>query len=163
MFEKIFAAVDGSTASESGLDLAIELAKALGSTLVLAHVVTCDDLAANAGAVTAATRSLVAVARAYGRRTLEAARAQAARAGVRRVEMRIVDADDAVLALHDLVQRERPDLIVMGSHKRTALGRLLLGSVSDGIMRRSTVPVVIAPHRTPTIVDEAIAATPAPA
>jgi len=39
------------------------------------------------------------------------------------------------------------DLIVVGSHRRSGLGRMLLGSVSDHVVRNAPVPVlVVRPH-----------------
>jgi nucleotide-binding universal stress UspA family protein len=40
-------------------------------------------------------------------------------------------------------QEEKVDLIVMGTHGRTGLGRLLLGSVAEAIVRRAPCPVLI--------------------
>ena len=39
------------------------------------------------------------------------------------------------------------DLIVMGTHGRTGLGRLLLGSVAERVLRRATCPVLTVPRR----------------
>lgn len=37
------------------------------------------------------------------------------------------------------------DLIVIGTHKRSGLDRLLMGDVTEGIVRRATVPVLVVP------------------
>ena len=42
-----------------------------------------------------------------------------------------------------------PDLIVMGSHGRTGLQRLLLGSVTEAVVRRSVTPVLVVPRTSP--------------
>lgn len=41
------------------------------------------------------------------------------------------------------VQRLRPDLVVMGTHGHTALGNAVLGSVAQGVLARSKVPVLL--------------------
>ena len=41
------------------------------------------------------------------------------------------------------VQRERPDLVVMGTHGHTALGNLVMGSVATRVVATSTVPVLL--------------------
>lgn len=38
------------------------------------------------------------------------------------------------------------DLIVMGTHGRTGVQRLLLGSVAENVLRRSPTPVLVVPH-----------------
>ena len=42
-----------------------------------------------------------------------------------------------------------PDLVVMGSHGRTGLQRLLLGSVTEAVVRRSVTPVLVVPPTSP--------------
>jgi nucleotide-binding universal stress UspA family protein len=48
-----------------------------------------------------------------------------------------------VKELLQFAKREGVDLIVMGSHGRTGLGRLLMGSVAEGVTRRAECPVLI--------------------
>lgn len=50
---------------------------------------------------------------------------------------------EPVEALLAIVERERPDLIVISSKGRTGLSRLLLGSVAEELARRSPIPVLI--------------------
>jgi nucleotide-binding universal stress UspA family protein len=42
-----------------------------------------------------------------------------------------------------LAGKTRSDLIVMGTHGRTGLGRLLLGSVAEEVLRRAPCPVLL--------------------
>jgi nucleotide-binding universal stress UspA family protein len=57
------------------------------------------------------------------------------------VERRVEDGDPAAAILR--VAQEVPcDLIVMGTHGRTGLGRLLMGSVAEQVMRRAPCPVL---------------------
>jgi len=44
-------------------------------------------------------------------------------------------------------EREGSDLIVMGSHGRSALYRRIMGSVSEGVMREAKCPVLIMPSK----------------
>jgi len=53
--------------------------------------------------------------------------------------------DEPVHSILDAVDREGADLIVMSTHGRSGLGRMLYGSVTDKVLRRATVPVLIVP------------------
>lgn len=52
-------------------------------------------------------------------------------------------------------EREHVDLIVMGSHGRTGLSRLVMGSVAEGVTRRASCPVLIVKHPSAISVDPA--------
>lgn len=56
-----------------------------------------------------------------------------------------IDVEDghALEALVRYLERENPDLLVMGSHGRTGLSRLMLGSVAENVLRTSRRPVLI--------------------
>jgi len=51
--------------------------------------------------------------------------------------------DHEILAF---AEREHVDLIVLGSHGRTGLSRLLLGSVAEAVVRRANCPVITVKH-----------------
>ncbi|MGH7808992.1 MAG: universal stress protein, partial [Candidatus Binatia bacterium] len=48
-------------------------------------------------------------------------------------------------AILDCAGNEGTDLIVMSSHGRTGLSRMLIGSVTDKILRGSSCPVLVVP------------------
>lgn len=52
---------------------------------------------------------------------------------------------DPVREMLELIDRQKPDLVVVGSHGRGAILRALLGSVSTELCRRSPVPVLVVP------------------
>jgi nucleotide-binding universal stress UspA family protein len=49
----------------------------------------------------------------------------------------------AAEAIAAVVEAEKPDLIVMGTHGHSALGNVLLGSVASGVLARCQVPVLL--------------------
>ncbi len=58
---------------------------------------------------------------------------------------------DPVQAILQELKRERAGLLVMGTHGRTGLARIRLGSVTESILRQVTVPVLtVGPHIKPT-------------
>ena len=52
---------------------------------------------------------------------------------------------DPIDVIIEEIDRLNIDMVIMGSHGRGALYDLLVGSVSEGVIRRSTVPVLIVP------------------
>ena len=46
-------------------------------------------------------------------------------------------------SLLDVAKKENADLIVMGSHGRTGLKRLWLGSVAESVVQEATIPILI--------------------
>ena len=57
----------------------------------------------------------------------------------------IVAQNDEVTAIIDESQKNGVDLIMLGSHGHGALFHLIIGSVSEGVIRRATCPVIIVP------------------
>jgi nucleotide-binding universal stress UspA family protein len=60
-------------------------------------------------------------------------------------EHRLVTGEPAQ-AIVDLAEREGVDMIVMGTHGRTGLSRLLMGSVAEAVVRRAACPVLTVKH-----------------
>jgi universal stress protein A len=56
-------------------------------------------------------------------------------------EHRLITGDPSS-AIATLAEEEKADLIVMGTHGRTGLTRLLMGSVAEAVVRRSPCPVL---------------------
>lgn len=61
---------------------------------------------------------------------------------------------DPVGAILKISQERQCDLIVMGSHGRTGLHRLLMGSVAEQVLRKATCPVVTVKTPIPAISPE---------
>lgn len=55
-----------------------------------------------------------------------------------RVEYRLIEGNATAEEIVSMAEEENSDLIVMGTHGRTGLARLLMGSVADGVLRRAT-------------------------
>jgi len=60
------------------------------------------------------------------------------------VEARLVEDTTAVHGIIDTAKSEGADLIVVGSHGRTGVARLMVGSVAAKVVAQSTVPVLVA-------------------
>ncbi|UUZ63671.1 universal stress protein [Polaromonas sp. P1-6] len=143
-YHQILVPVDGSVTSETALDEAIRLAQLTGARLRLIHVV--DELSYVNGFESAMNyiNEIIPLMREAGEKLLAHGRQKALDQGVsadsvlvEEVPGRICDhvAEQARLA--------KADLIVVGSHGRRGIGRVLLGSDAEQIIRHASVPVLV--------------------
>jgi nucleotide-binding universal stress UspA family protein len=144
MYQRILVPLDGSSTAERGLHEAIRLAAGTAAQIELLHVV--DDFP---GIREFAAYDLLEQARRErelrGEAALESAVALAEAAGVKataKVLFVVTDLSDTIIAR---ARRARCDAIVMGTHGRSGLSRAVLGSVAEGVARRSPVPVLLVP------------------
>jgi nucleotide-binding universal stress UspA family protein len=140
MYKRILVPIDGSATSNLALDEAIGLAKGRQAGLRVVHVVDTINLNVDSMA------DIAASLRESGRRLLRDAEARARRSRVK-VETNLLEVQKFADRISNLVVKDaaawRADVIVMGTHGRRGLNRLLLGSVADGVVRVSSVPVLL--------------------
>lgn len=144
--KRLLLPLDGSELSEVALPYAEALARDLDAELVLVRAVDseADLLAASMPTGVPPTATLSAedarvIAIEEGEAASEALRAQAAQLrerGLTKIGVEVVEGDAAegILAAADRIEA---DVIVMATHGRGGLGRLLLGSVADRVTRES--------------------------
>jgi len=133
--------VDGSEPSNAAVALAVELAKQIKADLVFVHAVELTKIAAMASPSAIDPSFAVEAASSAGEEILSAAKSEADAAGVTATCEQ--PEDDSVAAVLDSAQRNKANLIAMGSHGRSGVARLLLGSVAEGVLRHATIPVLI--------------------
>jgi len=142
-YRRILVAVDGSPAARRGLREALRLAKAQRSRLFILHVVN-EFFAYDYMESAAVGTDVMAVLRDAGRRILARAQAAARRQGVRaETVMREIVGGAAAEPIAREARRRRADLIVLGTHGRRGVRRLVLGSDAEQVVRTATVPVLL--------------------
>jgi len=153
MFRRILVPIDGSAPSRRGLDEAILLARNQGARLCVLHVVDESLLTRSFDGTTYMPASYVEDfskgLAAAGARLLSRAEA-AARA--RRVKVETLLLETLGRRVADVIVREakkwRADVIVLGTHGRAGLSRVVLGSDAELVVRESPVPVLLVRGRT---------------
>jgi nucleotide-binding universal stress UspA family protein len=125
---------DFSEHSRPALELAFALARDYGARLVVLHAVAAPVVIYREAVVAPSPDEL----RAAAWDQLEGLEVPGAGA---RVERRLGDGDAPAEILR-AAQQLKADLIVMGTHGRTGLGRLLMGSVAEQVVRRAPCPVL---------------------
>lgn len=144
MYRDIVLAVDNSPSSRRAIQEAVRMA-AVAKAMVHAVYVVDKSALFNYGGYYDPLELLDAL-RAEGKDALEQARQALAAAGVRSEEELIETenlADHVENALQRYAERCGADLVVMGTHGRRGVQRLVLGSVAERFLRFSTCPVML--------------------
>lgn len=132
---RMLVALDGSSFSEEVLPPALELARATGARISLLEVVTRGT-------------GLIRLIRS-GERSAEAAERflRDVRARIPQeygsVDVRVVEQGNAAAGIVRETRRDEVDLVVMATHGRGGLRRMVLGSVAESVVRAANVPVLL--------------------
>lgn len=137
MYQEILVPTDGDAPSEAAAEHAIDIASRCDARIHTLYVVDVDAV----GPVDFGGSVVVSGLESEGE-TATTAVAEAAEAVGVRVRKAIVDGSPAETIL-EYVESEGIDLVVMGTHGRRGLDRLLLGSVAQQVVRRAPVPVLV--------------------
>lgn len=142
MIKRILVALDGSPAAEMALSVAQSLARQSDSELVLACVAESAEWA---------LRATDMVERSEWQECADYLKSQAARLDpLTRVSTQVLEPGDAAPGLVEGALQLHADLIVVASHGRGGLGRLMLGSVAEEVARTAQVPtMIVGPRCTP--------------
>lgn len=133
-FHTVLHPTDFSTGSAAAFRLAVELARTTGGRMILLHVQPIPVVVYGAGVLPIAPGESVAAVR---RQLAELA----AQAPDLHIETRLVEGEPAQSILA-AARETHSDVIVMGTHGRTGLGRMLMGSVAEAVVRRAECPVL---------------------
>lgn len=141
-FEHILVPVDGSETSYAAVDKAVEIAKAFNSKVTVVQVLALDPYIAAEYITAAQTNDLVERARTAILKTLDEAKAKFAAAGID-AETQLLEGQVIYSEIVKAAESLNTDLIVIGSHGRTAFKKLFLGSVAQSILGQANVPVMV--------------------
>lgn len=143
MFRRILVAVDGSEPANEALATTLKLAKGQRARLRIVHIADTLPPAA-VGETYVDVDAYREAAMSVAREVVKEASAKARAAGVP-AESAVVEivSHDASGAIVDDAKRWRADLIALGTHGRTGLARLFLGSVAEGVARHAPVAVLL--------------------
>jgi nucleotide-binding universal stress UspA family protein len=133
---KILVPLDGSMLAEGALSNVVDLAEKNGATISLLRAADAftrpgaDAVEAQATAVREAEEYLAALVRRLANR------------GIGRVETHVW-CGAAAAAIVEAAAVQKADLILMSTHGRSGLGRLVLGRVTESVLRGTTVPILV--------------------
>ena len=145
MYQRILVATDGSSLSKKAVKGAIDLASSTGAELVALHVVPRYPMSYFEGAVVLSAKDIARTEKTWtdnGQRLVDAVVEQANTRGVSG-KTAIVHSDMVGDAILSAAKKNKCDLIVMASHGRKGLKRLLLGSETQQVLTHGTTPVLV--------------------
>ncbi len=142
---RILVPVDFSECSGAAFNYACDLARKLGAKITLLHVWDVPFLWPSVGdtMVTVPTEEPMTVAQLVKKRATEEITRFLGENSPRGVEVTSrLEMGDPAHVVCDHAQKSGYDLVVMGTHGRTGLSRVLAGSVAENIVRHCVVPVL---------------------
>ncbi len=144
MYRKILVPVDDSRTSRRGLLEAIRLARSLGAKIRLVHVVEEFSVYRGMGGAVFDVDGMLGFLRAEGEKLIAKSMAVVRKHGC---TAEPVIFENAAYRSADLIVEEarkwRTDLIVMGTHGRRGVSRLVMGSDAEIVVSTSPVPVLL--------------------
>ena len=142
MFKQILVPIDGSATASLAVSKAIGLAQAFGSTVTAIYVIDPYPFTGVGTEFAYGQDQYLAAAKAEAATSLEAARATLQDAGVNAGAL-VVDGHSVHRSILETAQSIGADLIVMGSHGRRGIEKLVLGSVTQRVLGDTHLPVLV--------------------
>lgn len=139
-YEVILTPVDGSDFAKKAFQKAVRVAKQNNAKLVLAHVIESPSPAM----VKHYEQELVDRAKADAQAILDGYAEEAKAAGIQDVEAIVKFGKTKVEISETLAAAYHADLIIVGAKGKSAIERMLIGSVSEYIMRHAEMDVLVA-------------------
>ena len=144
---EILVPLDGSTLAETALQPAAALARLWDAELTVVQIVYPDPIVAEPGRAVPETsiQELTAIARASAEEYVRLAAERLRGSGVKASGMALMATDGPAQQLRELARPGQVSLIAIATHGRGGIRRLVLGSVTDKLVRTAEVPVLVVP------------------
>ena len=142
MFKHILVPVDGSPTAELAVEKAIGLAKVFGSRVSAIFVIDPYPFTGIGTDFAYGQAEYLSAATAEANAAIKSAKTAFEQAGLS-VDASVVESHAAWRGVVDSAQSMQADLIVMGSHGRSGLEKLVLGSVTQAVLSHTKLPVLV--------------------
>lgn len=142
MFKHILIPVDGSPTAMVAVDKAAGLAKAFGSAATVVYVIDPYPFTGVGADFAYGQDQYLSAATAEANSAIDAARERLAGAGIQ-AEVRVVESHAVWRGILEAAETAGADLVVMGSHGRRGLEKLVLGSVTQSVLSHAKVNTLV--------------------
>jgi len=144
MFQHILLATDGSAASEHAAQLAVDLARVHGAKLTALYVVDPYPYLGIGEANPLGFQAYMSAALQHAAEAHQKVMALCEKTPAGAFQPRLAEDVGAAAGIVLSAKQVDADLIVVGSHGRTGVVRLMLGSVATKVVAESPIPVLVA-------------------
>ncbi|KAA8731134.1 universal stress protein [Acinetobacter qingfengensis] len=141
-YQHILVPVDGSETSYKAIQEAIKFSKSLNSKITLVQVLELDPYIAEGYLTTGQTNPFIERAREYLSQTIADAKQKFQDQGIN-VETLLLEGISVTDKILEAAKDTQADLIIIGSHGRTGLSKLFLGSQTQKVLAQTTIPVLV--------------------
>jgi nucleotide-binding universal stress UspA family protein len=141
-YQHILVPIDGSETAYTALTQAAALAKAFNAKVTVVQVLTLDPYIAAEYITAQQTNELIERARRSIEGHLQDAQTKFAELGID-VTTQLLEGQSISLEIAKSAKKLNADVIVIGSHGRTGIKKLLLGSVAQSVLSEADLPVLI--------------------
>jgi nucleotide-binding universal stress UspA family protein len=145
MYQRILVATDGTSLSKKAVRSSIELAAATGAELVALYVVPRYPVSYFEGGVSLSEADIARTEKQWadrGQTVVDKVREEAEAQDVKAKSV-VVRSDLVAEAILAAAKKQKCDLIVMASHGRKGIKRILLGSETQHVLTHSSLPVLV--------------------
>lgn len=142
MYKHILVPVDGSSTSLQAVSQAVAIAGVFGSAVTAIYVIDPYPFTGVGTEFAYGQDQYLSAAKAEAQEALTATREQVEAAGLK-VDTRMVEAHATWRGIVETADAIKADLVVMGSHGRHGLDKLVLGSVAQRVLQHATQPVLV--------------------
>jgi nucleotide-binding universal stress UspA family protein len=141
LFENILVPFDLSSPSNHAFKIALDLAQKYNSKITLITCVEGDAWHHKFYDARADTQLLKAQTK-VAKKQMEKLEKMANNVGVK-IKLQIIKSSAVAKDITTFAKSRKIDLIVMSSHSRTGIDKIILGSVANGVVQRTNVPVLL--------------------
>lgn len=145
MYQRILIATDGSTLSKKAVTSGLELAALAGASVVALKVVPRYPVSYFEGGIALSVNNVAEVERQWGEAAaavVHKVKVAAEASGIKAKAVTIIS-DLTAEAIINAAKKHKCDLIVMASHGRRGIKRVLMGSETLHVLTHSHVPVLV--------------------
>jgi nucleotide-binding universal stress UspA family protein len=138
-YSNILIPIDGSDCSMNAVKKGIELAKDLSANVILLCIVDLSPIINNAAVGAVIDNEVEVIYKEDAADTL----GEAFRAYPYDKAIRLIEEGTPQEVINAIANERKVDLIIMGTHGRTGLNHLFMGSVAEYVIRHSKIPVMV--------------------